>query len=105
MAHAQESSGQVVHGTIPQLIHAADGAPDAKVEAAGHDTPLWRCESAPDRMAFAGEASGVWLSVVVWPAAAELVLLEHLELHDLRHSAHDGLDLPVGAPTARFAAH
>ena len=38
-------------------------------------------------------------------AAAELVLLEHLELHDLRHSAHDGLELPVGAPTARFAAH
>lgn len=84
---------------------AADGAPDAKLEASGHDTPLWRCDSADDRMAFAGEASGVWLWAVVWPSAAELVLLEHLELHDLRAEAHAGLDLPVGAPTSRFAAH
>ena len=78
------------------------GAPDAKVEAAGHPTPLWRCTSAPDRMAFGGEAGGVWLWVVVWPPAAELVLLEHVELHDLRHEAHRGLDLPLGAPTSRL---
>ncbi len=81
----------------------ADGAPDAKVEAAGHDTPLWRCDSAPDRCAFVGEAGGVWLWAVLWPPAAELVLLEHVVLHDLRDEAHVGEVLPFGAPTTRFA--
>lgn len=83
-------------GTVP------DGAPDAKVEAAGHDTPMWRCDSAQDRYAVAGEAGGVWLWAVLWPPAAELLLIEHVELHDLRSDAHAGLDLPVGAPTTRF---
>lgn len=78
------------------------GQPDAKVEAAGHPTALWRCESAPDRIAFVGEALGVWLYAVLWPPAAELVLLEHVALHDLRHASHAGLELPVGAPTSRL---
>jgi hypothetical protein len=77
--------------------------PDAKVEAAGHPTALWRCESAQDRVAFVGEALGVWLYAVLWPPAAELVLLEHVVLHDLRNEKHAGLDLPVGAPSARLA--
>ena len=78
------------------------GPPDAKVEAAGRPTALWRCASAPDRVAFAGEALGVWLWAVLWPLAAELVLLEHVVLHDLRHEKHAGFDLPVGAPTSRL---
>ena len=80
----------------------AAGAPDAKVEAAGHDTPLWRPDSVEDRIAFVGEAGGVWLWAVLWPPAAELVLLEHVVLHDLRSEAHAGLDLPIGAPTTRL---
>ncbi len=80
----------------------AGAAPDAKVEAAGHETPLWRSDSALDRVAFAGEAGGVWLWAVLWPPAAELVLIEHVELHDLRNEAHAGLDLPIGAPTSRL---
>ena len=48
-----------------------------------------------------GEALGVWLWAVLWPPAAELVLLEHVVLHDLRHEAHASLDLPLGAPDAR----
>jgi hypothetical protein len=78
------------------------GAPDAKVEAAHHPTALWRCHSAADRVAFVGEALGVWLYAVLWPPAAELVLLEHVVLHDLRSEAHAGMELPVGAPTARL---
>ncbi|MCU1693908.1 MAG: putative phosphotransacetylase [Frankiales bacterium] len=81
----------------------ATGAPDAKVEAAGHDTPLWRCDSADDRCAFVGEAGGVWLWAVLWPPAAELVLLEHVVLHDLRHDAHVADVLPFGAPTTRLS--
>jgi hypothetical protein len=77
--------------------------PDAKVEAAGHPTPLWRTDSADDRIAFVGEALGVWLWAVLWPPAAELVLLEHIVLHDLRDDAHAGLVLPLGAPSTRLA--
>ena len=81
---------------------AVRGAPDAKVLAGGHPTPLWRAASAGDRAAFVGEALGVWLWAVLWPPAAELVLLEHVELHDLRHEAHAALDLPVGAASTRL---
>ena len=80
-----------------------DGAPDAKLEAAGHPTALWRVSSADDRVAFVGEALGVWLWAVLWPPAAELVLLEHVVLHDLRHTAHTGLELPLGAPCPHLA--
>ncbi|MCW2778273.1 MAG: hypothetical protein JWN17_1998 [Frankiales bacterium] len=79
------------------------GAPDAKLDAAGHDTPLWRSDSADDRCAFVGEAGGVWLWAVLWPPAAELVLLEHVVLHDLRHDAHVAEELAFGAPTHRLA--
>ena len=78
------------------------GAPDAKVLAAGHLTALWRVASADDRVAFVGEALGVWLWAVLWPPDAELVLLEHVELHDLRADAHAVLELPVGAPSTRL---
>lgn len=80
----------------------AVGTPDAKLVAAGHLTPLWRCDSASDRVAFVGEALGVWLWAVLWPPAAELVLLEHVELHDLRSDAHVQLELPIGAPSPRL---
>lgn len=80
----------------------AEGAPDAKILAAGHPTALWRCDSATDRVSFVGEASGVWLWAVLWPPAAELVLLEHVELHDLRHDSHTAIDLPVGAPSPQL---
>ncbi|MGZ6791778.1 MAG: DUF6758 family protein [Mycobacteriales bacterium] len=79
-----------------------DRAPDAKILAAGHPTALWRCSSADDRVAFAGEALGVWLWAVLWPPAAELVLLEHVELHDLRDQALRTVELPLGAPSPRL---
>ena len=82
---------------------AVDGPPEEKLEAAGHPTALWRCESAPDRVAFVGEALGVWLWAVLWPPAAELVLLEHVVLHDLRHEAHATPVLPFGAASPRLA--
>jgi len=87
-------------GTDPGAV--PDGAPDGKVLAAGHPTPLWRCDSSDDRAAFVGEASGVWLWAVLWPPAAELLLLEHVDLHDLRHEAHASLDLPIGASSPRL---
>jgi hypothetical protein len=80
----------------------ADGAPDGKLEASGHDTALWRCASADDRMAFAGEASGVWLWAVLWPPAAELVPARARRAARPAREVHAGLDLPIGAPTTRL---
>jgi len=77
----------------------AGDAPEAKLLAQGHPTPLWRTRSADDRVAFVGEAFGVWLWAVLWPPAAELVLLEHVDLRDLRH---DPYELPLGAPSPRL---
>lgn len=89
-----------VDGPDPGI--GSTGLPDAKLVAAGHPTPLWRCPSAPDRAAFLGEARGVWLYAVLWPPAAELVLLEEVELHDLRDAAHSPPELPIGAASTRL---
>lgn len=89
-------------GATVDAGYCAQGAPDAKVYAAGHPTALWRCPSAPDRVALVGEALGVWLWVILWPPAAELMLVEHVLLNDLRDGQHP---LPeVGALTGRLAS-
>jgi hypothetical protein len=72
-----------------------DAAPHAKVEAAGHPTPLWSLP-ADDRAAFVGAAMGLWLWAVLWPVDAGLLLLEDLVLRDAR----DG----VPEPTVDFGA-
>ncbi|HEX6754990.1 MAG TPA: DUF6758 family protein [Mycobacteriales bacterium] len=70
----------------------------AKVIAAGHPTALWTVsEAPPDRAVLAGEALGVWLWAVLWPAEAGYVLLEHVVLADLRERMP--ADLVVGAPS------
>lgn len=71
-------------------------APQAKVEASGHPTPLWLVPDSPDdRAVYVGEADGCWLWVVLWPASAGVLLVEDLRLVDLRDPGHP-LDLPVG---------
>lgn len=60
------------------------GAPHAMVRAAGHATPLWALPTRDDRCVYAGEALGVWLWAVLWPASAGLLFVEDLVLHDLR---------------------
>ncbi|MBL7492699.1 phosphotransacetylase [Frankia sp. AgB1.9] len=79
-----------------------DTLPEAKVEAAGHPTALWPVRSPPDRAAFVGEAGGVWLWVLLWPADAALLLLEHLVLADLGDQQTLTDRLMFGAPTDRL---
>lgn len=69
----------------------------AKVLAAGHPTPLWSIQAADDRSVYVGEARGLWLWAIAWPAHAGYVLAEDLVLQDLR----DGVPAPVlfGAPS------
>jgi hypothetical protein len=74
-----------------------DTAPHAWVKASGRPAPLWVVDSPPDRSAYVGEARGLWLYMVSWPAAAGFVLAEDLLLHDLCDSVP--LQLGFGAPS------
>jgi hypothetical protein len=89
-----------IPGTDPG--HALDTQPEAKVEAAGHPTAMWSVRSPPDRAAFVGEAGGVWLWLVLWPADAAMLLLENLVLEDLREQPALRSRLVFGAPTDRL---
>jgi hypothetical protein len=62
--------------TANQFVHA-------RVKADGRDTPMWSVAGAPDRVAYIGEARGIWLYAVAWPQDAGYVLSEHIVLHDL----------------------
>ncbi|MEV8513241.1 DUF6758 family protein [Dactylosporangium sp. NPDC051484] len=69
----------------------------AKVRAAGWPTPLWMAKSPEDRCAYIGEAAGMWIYIVTWPAAAGYLLEEELELHDLSDDVPT--HLVYGAPS------
>jgi hypothetical protein len=72
-------------------------AAHAKVTAAGHPAPLWSVAGGEGRSAFVGEAGGLWLWAVLWPADAGYVLVEHVVLHDLRGDVPE--PLMFGAPS------
>jgi hypothetical protein len=58
-------------------------AAHAKVKAAGHPTGLWAVAARDDRSAYVGEAKGLWLFAIAWPASAGYLFAEHVVLHDL----------------------
>jgi hypothetical protein len=70
--------------------------PHVKVRAAGHPTALWAIDTRDDRSVHVGEASGIWLYAVAWPASAGYILVEHVILHDLVDSVP--AELVYGAP-------
>ena len=72
-------------------------AAHAKVKAAGWPTPLWAVSAVDDRSAYVGEAKGLWLYAITWPASAGYLFAEDLVLHDLT----DWLptELVYGAPS------
>jgi hypothetical protein len=79
------------------------GTPDAKVLAAAHPTALWSVPAKQDRAVFVGEAKGLWLWAVVWPAAAGVLIYDDVSLTDLRDGL-TGLDLEFGSISPRLAA-
>jgi hypothetical protein len=78
----------------------ATGPPGAAVRFGNHEFPLWHVE-APHRAAFAGEVMGTWLWLVLWPDTAGVLLMEPLQVRDLRDPGQE-LDLPFGAPSPRL---
>ncbi|WP_373321805.1 DUF6758 family protein [Micromonospora okii] len=89
----------------PELAEALDdpgpGHPEhvgqARIRVAGHPTPLWLVSSPTDRSAYAGEARGLWLHAIAWPASAGHLLAEDVELHDL--TEWTPTELVYGAPS------
>jgi hypothetical protein len=73
------------------------GPSSADVKAAGQRAPLWAVPTDHGRAAFVGEAYGVWLWLVMWPASTAWLLAEQLELLDLRERLYP--DLPLGPPS------
>ncbi|WP_432491616.1 DUF6758 family protein [Kineococcus gypseus] len=76
------------------------GPPAARAHAGGAATPLWAVPAEGDRAVLVGEAGGVWLWALLWPAAAGATLLDDLELVDLREREH-APDVPCGALSPR----
>nr|WP_242653879.1 DUF6758 family protein [Klenkia soli] len=76
------------------------GASSASVTAAGQRAALWSVPTTADRSAFVGEAFGVWLWLVTWPATAAWLLAEDLVLTDLRDRVPP--DLPLAPPGEHF---
>jgi hypothetical protein len=74
--------------------------PAARVHVGGRPLPLWAPPGARTA-AFAGEALGNWLWIVLWPVSAGALMLEDLILRDLRET---DLDLPYGAACPRLEA-
>lgn len=85
----------------PDPGESPDRAPDLKIEAAGHPTPLWRTAQAEGRCTFVGEAKAQWLWTILWPEPAWRIL-DKVTLHDLRDGGHPELELVFGAPTPRL---
>jgi hypothetical protein len=77
-----------------------DCQPAGAVEVANHEFPLWHVD-AKDCAAFAGEVSGNWLWLVMWPDTAGMMMAEPLELRDLRDPGQE-MDLPFGAPSPQL---
>jgi Family of unknown function (DUF6758) len=82
----------------PHLQDAlAHTAAHAKVKAAGWPTALWAVSSKDDRSAYVGEAKGVWLFAICWPASTGYLLAEDMVLDDLTDRVPP--ELVYGAPS------
>jgi Family of unknown function (DUF6758) len=76
------------------------GPSHALVRFGNHEFPVWHVD-APGRAAFVGEVMGSWLWLILWPDTAGMLMVDPLELRDLRDPGQD-LDLPFGARSPRL---
>jgi len=79
------------------------GPAHARLDAAGHPTPLWNVETHSDNAVYVGEAKAAWMWVILWPAEAGVLLVENLGLEDAA-DREGGIDVTYGALMPRLAA-
>jgi hypothetical protein len=89
-----------VDGIDPATTLAGQRA-EGRVTISGRPTALWVVDGPDDRVAFVGEAAGLWLWSILWPADAGHLLAEQLEVIDLRTEG-EGFVLPCGAASPRL---
>lgn len=89
-----------LEGLDPGAAVAA-GPAQGSVRTDGHVSSLWLVPGATDRAAYVGEAGGVWLYLVLWPATAGVLLAERLQLVDVRTSPST-VAPPCGAHSLRL---
>lgn len=79
---------------------SADAIP-AKIHAGNHPTALWPVSGVDDgRSAYVGEADGVWLWLISYPADAGYAVLEDLSIVDVRTQRVP--ELVAGEPSDRL---
>ena len=76
---------------------------DARIVNGHHPAAMWSLATRRDRAAFVGEAQGLWLWAVLWPADTGYLVAEDLGLMDLRE-APSTFDVPCGALSPRLVA-
>lgn len=92
-----------IFGPDPGPHINVDNPPQVKVCAGGRPTPLWLVNGTPpDRVAFAGEARGIWLWATVWPEQSGLLMYDELVLADLREAGAELELVPCGALSPRI---
>jgi hypothetical protein len=90
-------------GPDPGERLATTTGPHAKINVGGHPTALWSVGADAERAVHVGEAMGLWLWLVLWPARAGAVVHDTLTFVDLRESPR-GLQIPLGVLSPRLAA-
>ncbi|UQX89703.1 hypothetical protein M6D93_06795 [Jatrophihabitans telluris] len=84
----------------PELPTRDGAVPAAKLHAEGRPTSLWPVRTTvTDRSSYVGEAAGVWLWLISFPADAGYAVLEDLTLSDARTAA---LELAAEHPSERI---
>lgn len=82
----------------PEPAWPPDDPAPARIHAFGHPTPLWAVASTfSDRCVYVGEADGVWIWMIGFPADAGYALMEGLSIGDARRGSLPTLD---AAPTS-----
>jgi hypothetical protein len=80
-----------------------EGPPHARFVVEARAVPLWAVDGVGgDRAAYAGEAAGRWLWVVVHPAEASAIVVEPISLVDARELGAELALLPVAELSPRL---
>jgi hypothetical protein len=74
-----------------------DGPPYSHVEVDEHTVPLWLVPGTDHQAVVVGERNMVWIWVIVRPAAAGVMLVDHLSFSDARRLGEEIRLLPYGA--------
>lgn len=77
---------------------AVEGEPHARIQVSGRAVPLWFVDGAADRAVYVGQWGGTWLWTILHPQTAGAMLLEDIDVVDLRELGHEAELLPYAIP-------